>query len=86
MEVVGFLLALFVIGLIIGAPARLIVPGPNPIGPLGTALAGIGGAVAAGLLSRYLIDPKRPDQLPARARLRRGAGLDLGRPRGGVAY
>jgi uncharacterized membrane protein YeaQ/YmgE (transglycosylase-associated protein family) len=63
------------------------VPGPNPIGPFGTALAGIGGAVAAGLLSRYLIDPGS-DLVSFLLALGCAAVLVwiFGRPRGGVAY
>jgi uncharacterized membrane protein YeaQ/YmgE (transglycosylase-associated protein family) len=45
--VLGFVLALLVGGLIIGALARLLVPGPNPMGIGGTILLGIAGRSSA---------------------------------------
>lgn len=42
-------------GLIIGALGRLLVPGPNPIGLIRTALAGMAGAFLGGLVARYAI-------------------------------
>jgi uncharacterized membrane protein YeaQ/YmgE (transglycosylase-associated protein family) len=55
-DVLLFLLWLFVVGLIIGALARLIVPGTAGMGLFATAFAGIGGAFLGGLVMRYLID------------------------------
>lgn len=55
---IGYILALIVVGLVIGALARLIVPGPNPIGIIGTILVGLGGALGAGLITHYLVDPR----------------------------
>jgi uncharacterized membrane protein YeaQ/YmgE (transglycosylase-associated protein family) len=40
-----------VIGAVVGALARLLVPGPNPIGILLTILVGIVGAVVGGLIA-----------------------------------
>jgi uncharacterized membrane protein YeaQ/YmgE (transglycosylase-associated protein family) len=86
-EVVWLILVLFVIGLVVGALARLLVPGPNPMGLLGTSLAGIGGALGAGLLSRYVIDPES-DLVSFLLAVGCAAVLVwiFGRPRGGVAY
>jgi uncharacterized membrane protein YeaQ/YmgE (transglycosylase-associated protein family) len=41
-------------GLILGALGRLVVPGRQPLGCLGTALVGIGGAFLGGAASRVL--------------------------------
>jgi len=49
-----FLLSLFAVGLIAGGLARLIVPGRDPIGILGTALLGIVGSFVGGLLVSLL--------------------------------
>jgi len=40
------------IGLIIGGLARLILPGPRPIGLLATALIGVAGALLGGIIAR----------------------------------
>lgn len=47
----GGILAAIVVGLIIGALGRLVVPGRQPIGCLFTMLLGIIGAVAGGALA-----------------------------------
>jgi uncharacterized membrane protein YeaQ/YmgE (transglycosylase-associated protein family) len=52
----GDILWLILIGLIVGALARLAVPGRNPIGLLGTILVGIAGSLGAGLLMHYVVD------------------------------
>ena len=51
-----FLLSLFLVGLIAGGVARLIVPGPDPIGIFGTALLGIVGSFVGGLLASLLFE------------------------------
>jgi len=59
-EVVALLLFILValfIGLIVGAIARLLVPGPNPMGLLGTAGAGIVGSLGAALVGRLIWGP-----------------------------
>lgn len=48
--VIGFLLYLLVIGIIAGFVARLLVPGPDPMGVLGTILLGIVGSFIGGFL------------------------------------
>jgi uncharacterized membrane protein YeaQ/YmgE (transglycosylase-associated protein family) len=40
-------------GLIIGGLGRLLVPGPNPIGLVRTALIGVAGSFIGGLVARY---------------------------------
>lgn len=52
----AFLISLFVVGLIAGAVARVIVPGRDPIGFFGTALLGIVGSLVGGLLGSLLFD------------------------------
>jgi uncharacterized membrane protein YeaQ/YmgE (transglycosylase-associated protein family) len=43
-----------IIGLVIGALARLVLPGSQPIGWLMTILAGIGGALGGGLIANAI--------------------------------
>ena len=52
-----FVLVLAFIGLIVGAVARLLVPGPTPMGILGTIGAGIAGAFIGGFIGRLLFGP-----------------------------
>jgi uncharacterized membrane protein YeaQ/YmgE (transglycosylase-associated protein family) len=59
-----YLIILFFIGLFVGALARLLVPGPDPMGIGMTALVGICGTFSAGLFSWYVLH-------------RHGAGLVL---------
>lgn len=49
-----FLLVVLFFGLLFGAIARLIVPGPDPIGLLGTWLLGIVGSFVGGFLGYAL--------------------------------
>jgi len=48
------LLILILVGLVVGALARLIMPGRDPIGILGTLVVGIVGAVVGGYLWRAI--------------------------------
>ena len=50
----GLVIWYIVIGLIVGALARLIVPGRNPIGLAMTILIGIVGAIAGGVIAHAL--------------------------------
>ena len=43
------LVMLFVVGLIVGAIARLVMPGAQPMGWIATALLGMGGAFVGGI-------------------------------------
>ena len=52
-----FLIVLAFIGLVVGAIARLLVPGPTPMGILGTIGAGIAGAFIGGFVGRLLFGP-----------------------------
>lgn len=54
MEWVVFFLVLALFGLIVGGLARLVLPGPESIGVLGTILAGIAGSVIGGIVGRVL--------------------------------
>lgn len=55
MGLLVYLIILFVIGLFIGAVARLLLPGPDPMGLGMTALVGLCGTFAAGLFSWYVL-------------------------------
>jgi uncharacterized membrane protein YeaQ/YmgE (transglycosylase-associated protein family) len=47
----AFIIVLVIIGLIAGAVARLLVPGRDPIGVLGTILLGVAGSFIGGFVS-----------------------------------
>jgi uncharacterized membrane protein YeaQ/YmgE (transglycosylase-associated protein family) len=47
----AFIIVLLIIGLIAGAIARLLVPGRDPIGVLGTILLGVVGSFIGGFVS-----------------------------------
>ena len=49
-----FIVILIIVGLIAGLIARLLVPGRDPIGILGTILLGIAGSFVGGFLQRLL--------------------------------
>lgn len=53
-NLVTYLLGLAVFGLVAGAVGRLLVPGPNPLGCLGTMAAGVAGSFLAGLVGRLV--------------------------------
>jgi uncharacterized membrane protein YeaQ/YmgE (transglycosylase-associated protein family) len=50
----GFILAVLLGGLIIGALARLALPGPDPIGILATIGLGLAGSFLGGLIGQVL--------------------------------
>ena len=54
MEIIGFL----ILGLIAGLIARLLVPGRDPMGLLGTVVLGCVGALLGGFLANALFDDK----------------------------
>jgi uncharacterized membrane protein YeaQ/YmgE (transglycosylase-associated protein family) len=62
--IILYLIILFFVGLFVGALARLLLPGPDPMGIGLTALVGICGTFSAGLFSWYVLH-------------RHGAGLIL---------
>jgi len=55
MGLIVFLILLFVGGLIIGALARLALPGPDPMSIPMTALLGIAGSLLGGIVSRIFL-------------------------------
>jgi uncharacterized membrane protein YeaQ/YmgE (transglycosylase-associated protein family) len=59
-----FLIALALAGLVVGALARLLLPGPDPLGAAMTIGVGLLGSFSAGLFSWYVLH-------------RHGAGLIL---------
>jgi uncharacterized membrane protein YeaQ/YmgE (transglycosylase-associated protein family) len=62
--VIGFIIAMLVVGLVVGAIARLLLPGPDPMGCLGTAVLGAAGSLVGGLLADLLLGhPGRPATL-----------------------
>lgn len=56
MELLVYLLILAAIGLIVGALARLALPGPDPMSIWGTIALGLAGTLIAGLIVRVLFD------------------------------
>jgi uncharacterized membrane protein YeaQ/YmgE (transglycosylase-associated protein family) len=52
---IAYLIILFFVGLFVGALARLLLPGPDPMGLGMTALVGICGTFSAGLFSWYVL-------------------------------
>src|SRR5215203_3409245 len=56
MEIVGYIILLALSGLVIGALARLLLPGRDPMSLLETMLAGVGGSLIAGLIAYYVFD------------------------------
>jgi uncharacterized membrane protein YeaQ/YmgE (transglycosylase-associated protein family) len=54
MDVVVYLVLLFLWGLVVGLFARLALPGPDPMSIWQTALVGIGGSVLAAIVSLTL--------------------------------
>ena len=55
MGLIVYLIILLVVGLLVGALARLLLPGPDPMGVGMTALIGICGSFIAGLFSWYVL-------------------------------
>lgn len=51
---IGFIIGMLVVGAIAGALARLLVPGPDPMGILGTILLGVVGSFVGGFLGFLL--------------------------------
>ena len=52
---IGELIAAIVIGIIAGYLGRLLLPGPDPMGFMGTVAVGIAGALVGWLLFTYLL-------------------------------
>src|SRR4051794_3421019 len=56
MAILGYLVLLALGGLLIGALARLLLPGRDPMSLLETMLVGIAGSLVAGLIAYYAFD------------------------------
>jgi uncharacterized membrane protein YeaQ/YmgE (transglycosylase-associated protein family) len=50
---IGFILLIALSGLVVGALARLLLPGPDPMSVFQTMLIGIVGSLIAGLIAYY---------------------------------
>lgn len=55
MGIIVYLIILFVVGLFVGALARLLLPGPDPMSIGMTALVGLCGTFSAGLFAWYVL-------------------------------
>ena len=53
---IGFIIALILTGLVVGALGRLAIPGPNPMSIAMTIAVGVGGALLAGLVTGLLFN------------------------------
>jgi uncharacterized membrane protein YeaQ/YmgE (transglycosylase-associated protein family) len=53
---VGFIIAMVIIGIIAGYLGRLLVPGPDPMSFVGTVVLGIAGSFVGGFLGYALFD------------------------------
>ena len=58
MDTIVFILLLALSGLIIGALARLLLPGRDPMSIFQTILVGITGSLIAGLIAYYAFDER----------------------------
>lgn len=59
METVAYIIGLALTGLIVGALARLLLPGRDPMSIFQTMLVGVAGSLIAGLISYYAFDSER---------------------------
>ncbi len=59
METVAYIIGLAFTGLIVGALARLGLPGRDPMSIFQTMLVGVAGSLIAGLISYYAFDSER---------------------------
>ena len=53
---IGFIIALFIIGIVAGYLARLLVPGPDPMSFLQTVALGVVGSFVGGFLGYLIFD------------------------------
>jgi uncharacterized membrane protein YeaQ/YmgE (transglycosylase-associated protein family) len=91
--IIVYLIILFVVGLFVGALARLLLPGPDPMSIGMTALVGICGTFSAGLFAWYVLHRHGAGLLLSllfsmllvwlyrRSHGGSGRGMGLGRPR-----
>ncbi len=55
MSLLLFLILVLIVGLVVGALARLLLLGPDPMGIGGTILLGLAGSFSAGLFSWFVL-------------------------------
>jgi uncharacterized membrane protein YeaQ/YmgE (transglycosylase-associated protein family) len=58
---VGFIIAMLIIGVIAGYLARLLVPGPDPMSVVATIVLGVIGSFVGGFLGYVLLDKDLDD-------------------------
>ena len=56
MSLIAFIVVLLLIGLVVGAFARLALPGRDPMSLFQTALVGVGGSLIAGIVAELLFN------------------------------
>ncbi len=56
MELLWFIIATLIVGALVGYIARLLMPGPDPMGCLATAGLGVAGSFLGGTLASLLFD------------------------------
>ncbi|PYP90241.1 MAG: GlsB/YeaQ/YmgE family stress response membrane protein [Blastocatellia bacterium AA13] len=55
---ISWLIGTLIVGLIVGAIARLLMPGRDSMGCLATSLLGIAGSFVGGIIGRALLGPR----------------------------
>lgn len=55
MSLILFIIVLAVLGLFVGAVARLLLPGPDPMGIVATILLGLAGTYIGGIFSWFVL-------------------------------
>jgi uncharacterized membrane protein YeaQ/YmgE (transglycosylase-associated protein family) len=63
-QVMSVIFQIVIVGLIVGAIARLLIPGRDPIGLLGTLGVGVGGAFLGWWAGRQLVSGRSVHQHP----------------------
>jgi len=81
--VISYLILLALTGLVVGALARLALPGKDPMSLLQTMLVGIAGSLVAGLLVYAIFDEERGAGLLASVLVSTGIVYLIRRSRGG---
>jgi uncharacterized membrane protein YeaQ/YmgE (transglycosylase-associated protein family) len=56
---ITYIILIALSGLVLGALARLLLPGPDPMSVFQTMLVGIAGSLIAGLIAYYAFDESR---------------------------
>jgi uncharacterized membrane protein YeaQ/YmgE (transglycosylase-associated protein family) len=59
MDTILYLVAIVAIAFVVGGLARLILPGKDPMGPLGTMMLGFAGSVGGGVLALIVFGEAR---------------------------